>query len=273
MLRRSVTAGLFLVLAAMFTFVGCSDDNTPSGPAVGDPNSVQFQPLKTAISTAVDSTLGVALKFAYKPNRFPSDVAWERPDMGPNDSLFYNFVGGWNILYLGLTASADHNFTYVDSARFWEGEEAVWNFRDYASTGVDLIHHQSTLYSGTSEEYTDQTIYVNVSFHNWNLTSRSFSGHVKLELDDHTVESGTQQNVNYDMSVTADNITFERATSGSWTQSHATGGEVTIVTTVDDGTNSVEWNISVGFNANGQAQVEATDGMTVYSYTATPAYQ
>lgn len=273
MLRRSVTAGLFLVLAAMFTFVGCSDDNTPSGPAVGDPNSVQFQPLKTAISTAVDSTLGVALKFAYRPNRFPSDIGWERPEMGPNDSLFYNFVGGWNILFLGLTASADYNFTYVDSVRFWEGDEAVWNFRAESSTGVDLIHHQSTLYGGTDEEYTDQSIYVDVNFQNWNLSSRHFSGHVKLELDDHSVEEAAQQHVNYEMAVTVDNVTFERATSAPWTQSHATGGEANMVVTVDDGASAVEWNISVSFDQNGQAQIQATDGATVYTYSATPAYQ
>ena len=273
MLRRTLTAGLFLVLAAMFIFVGCSDDSNPNNANIGDPNAPAFQPMKAAISTAVDSTLGVALKFAYKPNRYPSDSDWDRPELGPNDSLLYNYVGGWHVLYLGLSASVDYNFTYTDSARFWQGETAVRQFSPDRCTGLDLIHHQNSSYKGTGDEYTDLSTYVNVSFRNRLQSSQYFYGHTHIVLDDYYVVANEQLNTNYDFELTANDVTYSLADQGSWSSAHVTGGQLIISVVVDNGTDLVEWDIDVNFSETGSAMVEATDGVKTYEFTVTPQYQ
>lgn len=273
MLRRITFAGLFIVLAAMFTFVGCSDDSNPNGANVGDPDSPAFQPMKAAITTAIDSTLGMALKYAHKPNRFPTDIDWDRPQLGPSDSLLYNYVGGWHILYLGLTASVDYSFTYVDSARFLEGATAVQFFRADRCTGLDLIHHQMSTYSGTDTEYSDVRSYADLSFRDRLQASQHFYGHVNLELDHYREVSGQQDHVNYQFDVTANDINYTLNGTNPWYTSTVTGGQLIISVVVDNGTDSVEWDIDITFTETGAAQVDATNGTMNYEFTITPQYQ
>lgn len=274
MFRRNFIAGLFLVLAATFAFVGCSDDANPNNSNVGDPNSPQFQPMKAAITTAVDSTLGVSMKFAYKPNRFPTDLGWDDgPVLGPNDSLLYNYNGGWHILYLGLTASVDYSFTFVDSVRFLEGALATQLFRPSICTGLDFIHHQSSNYSGVDDDYTDIQTYVDLSFRNRLEPTSYFYGHAKQKIDHYYEVSGEQKQISYQFDLTANDVTYEVDYANEWQHSNVTGGELIISVIVDNGTDSVEWDINIEFNQTGQAMVEATDGNKIYSFTITPQYQ
>ncbi len=275
MLRRIITAGLFMVLAAMFTFVGCSDDSNPSNSNIGDPNSVAFQPMKAAITSAVDSTLGVALRFAFRPNHFPNDLVVDRPglELGPGDSLLYNYVEGWHILFLGLTASVDYNRTFVDSVRYWEGSTVVQRLSFSRVTGLDLIHHNSTTYKGTDGEYTDRDIYSDLSFRNLRQSSQYFYGYASVVLDDYYVESDHQYNTNYDFNLTANDVTFTLSPTSPWSNSYVTGGQLLISAAVDNNTDLVEWEIDVTFDETGQAQVEATDGSKTYSFSITPQYR
>ncbi len=273
MLRRSIIAGLFLVLAAMFTFVGCSDDANPNNANVGDPNSPEFQPLKAAITTAVDSTLGVSLKYAYRPNRFPTDVEWDDgPVLGPTDSLLYNYQGGWHILYLGLTTSVGYSLTFVDSARFWEDNNVVQFYRSRRCTGLDLIHHQSSAYNGTDDDYTDLQSYADLSFRNRQEQTQYFYGHLNHTIDHYYEVSGEQKQISYEFDLTANDVTYTIDYANEWQNSSVNGGELIISVIVDNGTTSVEWDINVEFNENGQAMVEATNGEKTYAFTITPQY-
>lgn len=274
MFRRSILAGLFLVLAAMFTFVGCSDDANPNNSNVGDPNSPEFQQMKAAITTAVDSTLGTSMKFAYKPNRFPTDLGWDDgPVLGPTDSLLYNYNGGWHILYLGLTASVDYSFTFVDSARFLEGSNVAQFFRSRACTGLDLIHHQSSAYNGTDDDYTDLQSYADLSFRNRLEPNPYFYGHVNHTIDHYYEVGGEQKQISYEFDLVANDVTYEVDYSSEWQNSNVTGGELIISVIVDNGTDSIEWDINIEFNESGQAMVEASNGEKTYSFTITPQYQ
>lgn len=275
MLRRSLTAGLLLVLAAMFTFVGCSDDSNPADSNVGDPNSAAFQPMKAAISTAVDSSLGMAIKFAYKPNRFPSDVGYDQPELGPMDSLIYNYVGDWHILYLGLATGVGYNFSYVDSARLWEGDRAVKFYVEGKTTGLDFRHHQTSTYTGTNDEYSDLSTFADVNFRDINEDAPYFYGYLHVNIDHNYVVNNEQQNVNYDCEVTANDVSYLIDENDAWYNSHATGGDLNIVMNVDDSQQIVEWQITVEFDQNGVAHIVATNTVTekVYTYAEEPQYQ
>ena len=78
MLRRSCMAGLLVVLAFLFTFAGCSDNSTGNNKIVGDPNAPEFQNMKAAIASSVDSTMSIMLRFAANPGR-----------VAPQDTLTY----------------------------------------------------------------------------------------------------------------------------------------------------------------------------------------
>lgn len=271
MLRQSLAVGLFLVLAATLTFVGCSDDN-PTNSTVGDPNAPAFQPLKAAIAQAVDSTLAMSLKFAYKPNRYPSDIDWEWPALGPNDSLLYNYVGDWHVLYLGLSTAFDYSYVYVDSARFWEGTTAVQYFRSPYITGLDLIRHQTYTYTGSGDDYTNISSSLDLSFRDLQDPTRYFYGDAQVTIDDYYVEGGSQKTARYEFTANADDITYSVDHANPWYDSYPTGGTLTLTAAVERDDASVEWDITIEFQSNGAAQVSATDGHLTYSYTFTPEY-
>ncbi len=272
MLRPSLTAGLFLVLAATLTFVGCSDDKTTNS-TVGDPNSPEFQPMKAAIGQAVDSTLAISIKFAYKPNRYPSDIDWEWPALGPSDSLLYNYVGDWHVLYLGLSAAVDYDFVYVDSARFWEGDFAVQYFRFPYITGLDLIRHQTYTYTGSGDDYTNIASYLDVSFREWQQPTQYFYGDALVTIEDHYVVESVEKTARYEFTAEADNISYHLDASNPWYESYPTGGTLNVSAAVTTDEVDVEWTVTVEFMEDGTAQVEASNGTLTYTYAHTPAYQ
>lgn len=174
MMHRIVPGCLFALAVVALICVGCSSKSTNDGIVYGDPDTPAFQSMRAAIATAVDSTLAVAFNVAFNPYRFPTEDYWDRPELGPSDSVLYNYVNSWHVIYVGSATAGNYSATYVDSIRFWEGSTAVRFFNPQRSTAIDLIHHQSSQYSGTGQDYTDLAVYLSVQYTNWNQAGRQF---------------------------------------------------------------------------------------------------
>jgi hypothetical protein len=275
MLRRSCMAGLFAVLVLMFTFAGCSDNSTGNNRITGDPNSSSFQNMKAAIASSVDSTLSIALRFSSNPGKVaPHDTVQLRPDWGvlnPADTLLYNYVDGWNVVYLGLTTGAEYNRVYVDSVRFWLESNSVDQYFSYHVNQMDYVHHQTNTYKGTGNDYQNTGTYLNVDYDNYNGTRGTLNGTSQFQLDDYyQVPSGSVHD-HYAFGATLDAVTYTQTPGGPYTASLTTSGNIVLTATVTRGDISNTWTVNVTFNVNGTAQIVATTGNTDYRYQITPS--
>jgi hypothetical protein len=275
MVRRSCLAGLLVVLALLFTFAGCSDNSTGNNKITGDPNSPEFQKMKAAIATSVDSTLSTMLRFGGDPGKAsPQDTLHLRPDWGvlnPNDTLMYNYVNGWNIVYLGLTTGAEYNRVYVDSARFWLENDLVDQYFSYHVTQMDYIHHQTNTYKGAEDDYQNTATYLNVDYDAYSSTGGTLTGVGKFVLDDYYETTSGSTHDKYEFVVNLSAVAYSQPINQPWTSSYTTSGTLTMTATVtkDDVSNS--WTMTATFSANGTAQITANTGNTEYQYQITPS--
>ena len=281
MLRRSCMAGLLVVLAFLFTFVGCSDNSTGNNKVVGDPNAPEFQNMKAAIASSVDSTMSIMLRFATNPGIVaPQDSMHWRPDWGvlnPADTLLHNFVDGWNIVYLGLTTGSDYNRTLVDSVRFFIENDAVDRYFSYHVGKMDFIHHQTDTYKGSGDSHQNSSAYVNVDYTGFiagSVTHRgTLDGNGKFVWDDYYQTIGGTVHDNYQFNATFNAVGFAQTASQPWTPGMATTGTITVTATVTTAEIEQTWTVTVTFSSTGTAQIIATTGNTEYSYQMTPTYE
>ncbi|TFH64793.1 MAG: hypothetical protein E4G91_04670 [Candidatus Zixiibacteriota bacterium] len=277
MIRRSCMAGLLVVLAFLFTFAGCSDNSTGNNKVVGDPNAPEFQNMKAAIASSVDSTMSIMLRFAANPGRVaPQDSMNLRPDWGilnPADTLLHNYVDGWNIVYLGLTTGVDYNRTLVDSVRFFIENNAVDRYFSYHVGQMDFIHHQTDTYKGSGDSHQNSSINVNVGY-TINTASHGFlNGIGKFVWDDYYQTIGGIVHDNFQFNATFNAVEYTQTAGQPWTPGIATSGTITLTATVTAAEIENTWTATVTFSSTGTAQIIATAGNTEYSYQMTPTYQ
>jgi hypothetical protein len=280
MLRRSGMAGLlFVVLAIFFTFAGCSDNSTGNNRVVGDPNAPEFQNMKAAIASSVDSTMSIMLRFAANPGRVaPQDTMNLRPDWGvlnPADTLLHNYVDGWNIVYLGLTTGAEYNRTLVDSVRFFIENNALDRYFSYHVSRMDFIHHQTDTYKGSPESYQSSGTYLDVDYTDYsyaNTARGTLDGSGKFVWDDYYQMIGGTAHDNYEFNTTFNAVEFAQPATQPWTPGIAVAGTITLTATVTKAEIEETWTATVTFSSTGAAQITATTGRTEYSYQMTPIY-
>lgn len=273
MLRRSALAGLILLMAGALIISGCSSSSTDVDNNVGDPNSPEFQSMKSAIEVAVDSTLAIAFNFAHKPDRYPNEgnTGYDRPELGPNDSLLYNYVDEWHVLYIGAAGASNYSNVYVDSARYWEGSNAVELFRWDRVTQLDLIRHQSAAYEGSANEYDDISAYVNFEFVNWNQANQQFSGDASVTVDKHYLESLSPRNDVFEFDIEVEDVVYSDPLNYQWEYRQPLDGSLSITGTVTTANGEQDWTVDVSF-ADGNANISAQIGEVVYQYTMTPEF-
>jgi hypothetical protein len=281
MLRRSCMAGLLVVLAFLFTFTGCSDNSTGNNKVVGDPNAPEFQNMKAAIASSVDSTMSIMLRFAANPGIVaPQDSMNWRPDWGvlnPADTLLHNFVDGWNIVYLGLTTGANYNRTLVDSVRFFIENDALDRYFSYHVSRMDFIHHQTDTYKGSEDSHQNSSTYLNVDYtgvstgyNGYSLGSGTLDGRGKFVWDDYYPTIGGTNHDNYQFNVTFNAVGFVHTASQPST---ATSGTIAVTAMVTTAEIEQAWTATVTFSSTGTAQITATTGNIEYSYQMTPTYE
>ena len=284
MLRRSCMAGLLIVLAFLFTFAGCSDNSTGNSKVVGDPNAPEFQNMKAAIASSVDSTMSIMLRFAVDPGKVaPQDSMNLRPDWGvlnPADTLLHNWVNGWNIVYLGLTTGAEYNRTLVDSVRFFIENNTLDRYFSAHVGQMDFIHHQTDRYKGSENSHQSSGTYVDVVYtgvstgnNGYSVSHSTLDGSGTFVWDDYYQTIGGTAHDNYQFDATFNAVKFAQAASQPWTPGIATTGTVTLTATVTTAETEGTWTATVTFNSTGTAQVTATTGSTEYSFQMTPNYQ
>jgi hypothetical protein len=277
MMWRNCLAGLFFVCALVFTFSGCSDDKGVT-TITGDPNAPEFQNMKAAIATTVDSTLATVFRFAADPrDLFPVDTTLIRPELGimnPEDTVMYNYVGGWNILYLNLTTGVEYNRILVDSARFLENGLAVQQYSWHA-TNMDYIRHRADSAKGTETDYQEYAGYVNVQFPDYHNADQRVQGVARFILNDYSVVQSNTVHDQYDFGITITAMGFnsEPLAGQHWTTLTPKSGSFSMAGAQTGSSGSANWTVTVTFVSDGSAQVRATTGNTVYPYTMTPAYQ
>jgi hypothetical protein len=280
MLRRSCMAALLVVLALLFTFAGCSNNSTGNDKVVGDPNAPEFQNMKAAIASSVDSTMSIMLRFANNPGIVaPQDTMNLRPDWGvlnPADTLLHNYVDGWNIVYLGLTTGTDYNRTLVDSVRFFIENDAVDQYYSYHVGRMDFIHHQADIYNGGGTSHQNSSTYLNVDYTDITVGYNGYSiGHGTLDgngsfvWDDQYQTIGGTVHDNYQFNAIFNDVQFVHTATQPST---VTAGTIRLTATATTDEVESTWTVTATFNSTGTAQITATTGNTEYSYQLTPAY-
>lgn len=278
MMRRSTLTILLSLLVAVLFIAGCSDDDTttPTGNVIGDPNSAQFQETRAAIATAVDSTICQLFVFAADPDRYritdPMDTLGDiRAELGvtsPADTVLYNYVNGWHVLYLGLTTLADYNATFVDSARFLANSVVQMHVNENTDE-LDLIRHQNTEYDGSSQDYWNVSLYANSNFADYQSVGQVINSTGNVVIEDHYLDGSTPVTKTYDFTVVIEDLSYDWESDMTWDEITATGGALTITGTISDGTSFSSWTVTVDFNSDGTGDVTATTGSTTYEYEMT----
>lgn len=270
MLRRTLFVLTVLAAALTFLAVGCSNDSTNNNDLnIGDANSPQFQATRTAINTAVDSTLTEVLSFVVNPHRFPVDTFDIRADLGitnPNDSVIYSYTNGWHVLYLGYATTANYQQTFVDSVRFFDGG-FLQRYPTTATDEMDLIHNQISNYEGTATTYQNVKLWVNVNVTAYYTADQQFDGDSYLKLED--VVAGEQTDYEFDVAI--NDVGFEWHAGMDSSEIYPTSGSLDITATITQGENSQSWTINVDFSDSGIIDIAAIHNDTVYNYSL-PTY-
>jgi hypothetical protein len=286
MLRRSCMAGLLVVLAFLFTFAGCSDNSTGNNKVVGDPNAPEFQNMKAAIGSSVDSTLSIMLRFAANPGGVVRDQTWDSiptpwhgywGTINPDDTLRHNYTNGWNIIFLGLTTGVDYNRTMLDSVRFFVENNTVAQYFTNRVTQMDFIHHQTDIYKGAEDSHQSSSNYVdidytdvNIGYNGYSLGTGSMDGNGEFVWNDYyrTIGGTAHDNYQFDMAFNAVQLLHTESQLST-----VTAGTITLTATVITSDIEKTWTATVTFSGTGTAQVIATTGNTEYSYQMTPTFQ
>jgi hypothetical protein len=277
MLRRSTFMILLSLFAVAIFTVGCSDDETtPSGPVVGDPNSADFQATRAAIATTVDSTVCQLFEFAADPDPFritsPYDTVGDiRIELGvtsPADTVWYNYVDGWHILYIGLTSLANYNATFVDSARFMDGKTVQTHVDDNTDAMYYVFHHNYQ-YDGSGQVYANISMYANAAFTGYQSENQVINAMGNLAIEDHYLVDQTEMTKTYEFTVTVEDLAYVWNQDMPWDQITVTGGTVTLACTISDGTTTTTWSATVHFDPDGTGNVHAATGNTTYDYDMT----
>lgn len=277
MLRRSTFMILFSLFAVAVLTVGCSDDTTtPTGTVIGNPNSAEFQATRAAIATSVDSTLCQVFEFAADPDHFqitdPMDTLGDiRAELGvtsPADTVWYNYVDGWHIIYVGLTSLANYNATFVDSARFMSGETVQTHVDDNTDAMYYIFHHNSE-YDGGAQVYANITMYANAALTEYQSEDQVIDATGNIVLEDHYLINQTEMTKTYNFTVTVVDLAYDWSQDMPWDQITVTAGTVTLTGTISDGTTTSTWSATVSFDPEGTGNVHATTGSTTYDYEMT----
>ncbi len=281
MLRRCGLAGLLLVLPIIIVFAGCSDNSTGSNRVTGDPDAPEFQSMKAAIGSAIDSTMSIMLRFAANPERVSPHLPWDTipfyPDWGvvnPEDTLLHNYIDGWNIVYLGLATGVDYGRTVVDSARFYLADNTVDRYFSDLIKTMDFVHRQTDIYKGTGEGKQNSSAYVDVVFTDFASTSGgTINGTGKFVWDDYYETITGVIHDNYQFNATFEDVAFSQMVHKPWIPGTVTSGTITITATVSMNGTEQTWTIIVDFTVAGSVEITATNGNTDYSYEMTPTYE
>lgn len=280
-MRRSAIVLFTMLLAAAIFTAGCSDDSTtPNGTITGDPNSPAFQSMRSAIETTVDSTLYQYFDFATFPDRYQVEpdadtITYIRGELGvtnPADTVLYNYVDGWHILYVGLTTLADYQALYVDSVRF----KAMGIVQAHVTEGtdeLDLIRHAVSSYDGSESDYLNVNLYANANFMDYNSPDQVINGVGRCVLDQHYLVNQTPVQETFDFDVTVEDLAYDWEQGTPWNEINATGGVITMTGTITGTVSSSTWTITVTFTETGNANISALTGNTTYNYALTPFMQ
>jgi len=276
-MMRPVYLRWIAAIAALLLFVGCSSDSgTDTTIKQGDPNDVAFLAIKAEVGEVLDSLVDRSFNPLTNPWRFPLDSVTLRQDYGPfhpDDIVDYGYQDGWYNLVLGSFATAVNSVT-VDSVMFLWGDNPYSSY-DIHTTGIHVKSRITITYDGEELDYTEQSFYSDAWFSDVDQAVALVDADIIWEKDDFSVVGSIQTHDNFDITITLEDVQFERDIGVLWNDNTPFGGTVDLIIThtseISDGsettTTSREWSFDVTFSSEGTASIEVISNNTRWTYS------
>jgi len=268
--------GLLLLVAFVFVWVGCSDDESPSGPTQGSETDTQFLLIQDQINEYLDSTQAVLTLGLENIVQLPTDteeVVNIHGPMGPNDTALYSYANGWHVVYIAKYAT-NFNFSFRDSIQFKNGDVIVEtpDPLDY----LHFIQHWNLASNLTDQTHTDLTRYINLVYDNLDTDTATIDGTNNADVEWNYINGDTTITATFDMNATATDVNVVRSNLYGWVSGCPCSGEIDMTIneaySADDGTNQASfnrtWTVTIELD-DGVATVDILSNNVTWHYTYT----
>jgi len=266
-------------LAAMMAltglFVGCSDDDAPTGN-IGSLTDPEFVMIREAIESVVDSTVAFVGTSLSTEGRIPADDSTivgvfygPNPPIDISIEANYEYLNGWHILSL-LSTSASFEATHMDSVRFLDAEG---NPMELVVAPVSMNFRRHWAYTPTDTDVTHVRFVGDAAMDldDINTNLGTLNGENALEIHSKlvTVDSTVLWDITVDAALT--DIEFDVSPIAQLSGCPRSGSVTSTIEMVrtKDGESPVTttWTVVAGFD-DGAVNVVVTKGNTTWTYSA-----
>lgn len=275
---RSVHLRWIVPVAILLAFIGCSSDSgTDTTIKQGNPNDADFLAVRAEINEVLDSLVDRTFDPLTNPWGFPLDSMTFPFDYGPfnsEDTVEYGYENGWHSLILGSFATSI-NTMVVDSVMFLVGDNPSYSYSIIHTTGIHVKSHITITYDVQETDYTEQTYYGDIRYSDVEKASALVDADITWEIDDYSTDGSVQTHDNFDITVTIEDLQYDRNSGFVWEDNTPSDGTVdltVIVTTlVTDGSETTtatrDWSFDITISSGGSASVEVISNNTRWTYS------
>ncbi|MCK4655842.1 MAG: hypothetical protein KAT85_02385 [candidate division Zixibacteria bacterium] len=276
-MARSVHLRWIVPVAILMLFIGCSSDSgTDTTIKQGNPNDADFLAVRAEVNEVLDSLVDRTFNPLTNPWGFPLDTMTLPFDLGPfhpGDAVEYGYENGWYSLLLGSFATSINSMV-VDSVMFLLGDNPSSSYNIH-TTGIHVKSHITITYDGQETDYTEQTYFGDIRYTDVEKASALVDADITWEIEDYYTVGTVQTNDNFDITVTIDELQYDRSSGFVWVDNIPSDGTfdltVTVTTQVTDGSETTtatrDWSFDVTFSSGGSAAVEVISNNTRWTYS------
>jgi hypothetical protein len=162
----------------------------------------------------------------------------------------------------------------VDSVMFLLGDTPSSSYNIH-TTGIHVKSHMTITYDGQETDYTEQTFFGDLQYTDVEKESALVDADITWEIDDYYTVGTVQTHDNFDVTVTIEDLQYDRTSGFLWEDNIPSDGTVeltvTVTTQVTDGSETTtatrDWSFDVTFSSGGSATVEVISNNTRWTYS------
>lgn len=267
--------GLILLAAILLFWAGCSSNKTivNNEPTDGSLTDPEFLLVKQQINNYLDSTMELLTGGFENIAHLPTDtdqVDIIHGPMGVNDTVTYQYIGGWHITYVSHYYQ-NFDFRFRDSVQFQKNSIAVpsADSADY----MRYIHHWYISSNFINVTHTNSSGDVDIVYTNLDTDTATINGTNDMMIVWNFISNDSTLTATFDIDVTVDNIRTKKAMDG-WISGCPCSGDINMtiaqssILVVNDATTIRvrNWAIDISFN-NGTATATITSDNEKWTYT------
>ena len=273
--RYSKVLGFVLLAVFSVAFVGCGDDDSPTGNTIGSLTDPNFVAVQEQVEMYVDSTMDYILTGFSSMSSISSggnvDPVLYGPVYPDSDQVTITYVGGWHVV--NLTKSRyNYAFNILDSVQFYSNDAV-----SQTSDNLDSMWYRHNWLFGmpdTTDSHLTMEGASGFDFRNLQSSAAVIDGSQDLNVYVKHVTNDSTVWRNFDQTSTVNDLVVSKGGSNAWDEVRPTSGTLHSTITVNYYNDATQvdsetiWTVTVVF-VNGDYNVSITQGTTTWSYNST----